>query len=185
MRIFFFCLFYSRECRYFFVGNLSFCGTFLLRTITYSDCNIVDGTTHQWWYNTSVAKTSTLLVMTFNRLRTLRNHWSYKSSFFFIAHFKVADPSSRSTLLNVSQCLDLVFSSVFLPQAKHFSFFIISLNLRRILISKGSSCCCSTVISVELSSFSFVALIICLILCHLWNHRNTGGDIWVIQEWTK
>ena len=86
----------------------------------------------------------------------LCNYWSDKSSLFFIASIKIADASFRSTLLNVSKCLDLFFRFVFLSQAKHFSYFIISFDLRRIPVSEGSSCCSSTMISIEISSFSFV-----------------------------
>ena len=68
----------------------------------------------------------------------------------------VADSSTRSTLLNVSKRLDLFFCLVFLPQAKHFSSFMIPFDLWRILISEGSSYCSSTVISVEISYISFV-----------------------------
>ena len=68
----------------------------------------------------------------------------------------VADSLTRSTLLNVSKRLDLFFCLVFLPQAKHFSSFMIPFDLWRILISEGSSYCSSTVISVEISYISFV-----------------------------
>ena len=70
----------------------------------------------------------------------------------------------------------MVIVEPFLVTSKKLSSF----DLRRTLISKSSSCYCSTVISVELSSFSFffVVSIFSLILCHLWNHSGTGGDIW-------
>ena len=134
---------------------------------------MTDGTTRQR------RKRLTLLVKTFNRLATLCNHWSDKSSFFFITSIKIVDPSSCS---NVSQCLDLFFSLVFLSEAKHFPSFMISFDLRRILISKVCSCCCSTVFSADLSSFSFVCCFNILFnFNYLWNHGGTGGDIWQIH----
>ena len=62
--------------------------------------------------------------------------WSFNPVFGLPLDFKVADPSSCSTLLNVSYCLDLLFRLVFLSKAKHFSSFTISLDLRHSLISK-------------------------------------------------
>ena len=115
--------------------------------------------------------------MTFNCLAVLCNRWS---SFFSIASIKVADPSSCSTLLNVSQCLDLLFLFVFLVESKSLLFFHISFDLRPLLYLKVLLAVARLWFLLNFLLFFcfFFVLMFCLILCHLWSHSCIGGDIW-------
>ena len=127
-------------------------------------------------------KTSTLLVMIFNHSVALCNHWSDKSSFFFIASMKITDPLPRSTLLNISQCLDLFFRLVFSSQAKHFSSIII-------FSTYGAFLYLEVLLGVTLLWFVlkfllfllFVVLIFCWTLCYFRNRSGTGGNNWQFQ----
>ena len=104
----------------------------------------------------SAVKTSTLLAITFNSLAALCNHWSDKSSFFFIASMKVAGSVVLYYPAQLFQVSRSPFSFGFLVPSKALFYVHNFLWLTAYFYIWRFFLLYYTAISVEICSFSFV-----------------------------